>query len=165
MSRNPANRTVAGHVKEGLKNIPKTYQGLYNRPGPMGGAKTVPQNVKLIATGKTSSALNNKISAGNRAKLAALGAASVTPAGPVAAFAMGVNKSVKDKAAAKANAAAPKPAAAPPPKLKIKATAATPPKAPPAPAKRGVVPAAPPKPGAPKIGGSRTPPAAPKPRA
>src|SRR5215813_4835764 len=107
MSKNPANRTVAGHIKEGFKQIPKTYKGLYNQPGPkgIGGARTIPNNVRVIATGKTSPGMPKK-SAGLRAGLAAMGAASVTPAGPIAAFGIGINKSVKEKAAAKAAAIA-----------------------------------------------------------
>jgi hypothetical protein len=152
---NPANRSVGGHIKEGFKNIPTMYKGLYNRP--MEGAKTVPTNLKIIATGKTSSMLDNKAPASTRAKLAAMGALSVTPAGPVAAFAMGVNKSVQQKAAAKAAAraaAVPKPPPAPP-KLKLKTPAPTGavPKAP----VMAVKPGMPPKPGAPKIAATRTP--------
>jgi hypothetical protein len=154
MSKNPANRTVAGHIKEGFKQIPKTYKGLYNQPGPMGGAKTIPNNVRVIATGKTSKNMPQK-SAGLRAGLAAMGAASVTPAGPIAAFGIGVNKSVKEKAAAKAAANAAPAAPAPAPKLKLKPQpgAAHPPAMR---AAAGVVPKAPPKTGF-KIGAGRTP--------
>ena len=152
MSKNPANRTLAGHIKEGFKQIPKTYQGLYNQPGPMGGAKTIPNNVRVIAKGNTAKGMPQK-PASLRAGLAAMGAASVTPVGPIAAFGIGVSKSVKEKAAARANAnaapATPKPA----PTLKIKnptAAPATP---------RGAVPKAPPKTNI-KIGNTRTPAAA-----
>lgn len=128
MSKNPANRNAADHLKQGVKNIKTTYDALYNRKGPGGGATTVPNNVKLIATGRTDAGMP-KQTAKTRVGLAAMGAASVTPVGPVAAFAMGVKKSVndKDKAVARqqANAApATKQPAATGPKLKIKANAA-----------------------------------------
>jgi hypothetical protein len=160
MSKNPANRTIGDHIKEGVKQIPKTYKGLYNQPGPMGGAKTIPNNVRVIATGKTAPGMPKK-SAGLRAGLAAMGAASVTPAGPIAAFGMGINKSVKEKAAARAAANA-APAAPAPPKLKLKnppgAAPNNPPAMPPLPATpratAGAVPKAPPKTGL-KIGGAR----------
>jgi len=107
VSKNPINRGVTDHIKEGLKNIPKTYNTLYNRPGMAEGVGgTVKTNLKVIATGKTSSTLTNKVAPERRAKLAAMGAASVTPLGPVAAFAAGVKKSVDAKADAKAKKAA-----------------------------------------------------------
>jgi hypothetical protein len=129
MSKNPANRTALDHVKQGLKQIPKTYAGLYNRPaGPGGGASTIPSNLRVIVKGNTSPGMP-KIPGATRAKVVAMGAASVTPAGPIAAFAIGVNKSKQAKATAKANIAAAKaaraagPAAAPAAKniaLKVK---------------------------------------------
>lgn len=128
MSKNPANRNAADHLKQGVKNIKTTYDALYNRKGPGGGATTVPNNVKLIATGRTDAEMP-KQSTKTRVGLAAMGAASVTPVGPVAAFAMGVKKSVNDKEKAvarqQANAVAPanKQPANTGPKLKIKATA------------------------------------------
>ena len=101
---NPANRTVADHLKQGVKNIPKMYNTLYGSQGGMSGPK---QMLKVAATGKTSSQLDTKVSAAKRAKIVGMGAASVTPLGPVAAFASGVAKSVKDMNKAKAKAAAP----------------------------------------------------------
>jgi hypothetical protein len=106
MSKHPINRTKLDHVKEGLKNIGGTYQTLYKRPaGPGGGKETIPSNLRVIAKGNTSPGMA-KLPAATRAKVAVMGAASVTPAGPVAAFALGVKKSVKEKAAAKADARA-----------------------------------------------------------
>jgi hypothetical protein len=106
---NPANRTVADHLKQGVKNIPKTYKTLYTDQSGMGGGPKM--NLKVAATGKTASGLGTKASPGTRAKIVAMGTASVTPLGPVAAFASGVAKSVKETSKAKAKAAAP--AAAP----------------------------------------------------
>src|SRR5262249_40931230 len=101
MSKNPANRTVADHLKQGLKNVPGTYKALYNRPtkGLGGGASTVPTNLRVIAKGNTAPGMA-KLPASTRVKVVAMGAASVTPIGPVAAFASGVAKSVKQKTAA-----------------------------------------------------------------
>lgn len=116
---NPANRGVGGHIKEGLKNIPKMYNALYNAPSVPGnknsakiGVKpTVAANVRTIATGKSVPGLPDKAPAGQRVKIAAVGAASITPLGPIAAVGLGIKNSVKAKAAAKA--AAPKPAPKP----------------------------------------------------
>jgi len=101
---NPANRKVADHLKQGVKQIGKTYNALYKSQGGIGGPK---DNIKAIVTGRTSKDMP-KIPAGTRAAAAAMGAASVTPLGPVAAFASGVKKSVVAKADAKAAAKAPK---------------------------------------------------------
>jgi hypothetical protein len=111
-NKKPENRNALDHIKAGVKNIPNTYNTLYNRE--MGGAKTAAQNVRIITKGNTGSGMP-KIAPATRAKLAVMGAASVTPLGPVAAFASGVAKSVEKKAAAKAAATkpAPAPAAAP----------------------------------------------------
>lgn len=107
MSKNPINRGVGDHLKAGLKNVSKTYNTLYNRSAMGEGVGgTVKTNLKIIATGKTSSTLTNKVAPERRAKLAAMGVASVTPLGPVAAFAAGVKKSVDAKADAKAKKAA-----------------------------------------------------------
>lgn len=35
-ANNPANRGVGGHIKEGLKNVLKMYNALYNAKGPNG---------------------------------------------------------------------------------------------------------------------------------
>jgi hypothetical protein len=107
---NPANRGVGGHIKEGLKNIPKMYGALYNAKGPGGGQlgvkNTVAGNVKTVVTGKSSPGLPAKPGS-QRAKIAAVGASSVTPLGPVVAVGLGIAKSVNDK---KAAVAAQKPA-------------------------------------------------------
>ncbi len=97
MAKSPVNRTVGGHIKEGFKNIKTTYKALYNNDAPkdMGGGKnTAKTNVKAITTGKMGS---RTMTAGGRAGLAAIGVASVTPVGPIAAFALGVKKSVKEQ--------------------------------------------------------------------
>ena len=152
MSKNPANRTATDHIKEGLRNIPKTYDTLYNRPkGPGGGLQTVPQNLRVAATGKTGPGMP-KQPAATRAKIVGMGAASVTPLGPVAAFASGVVNSVKSKNAAIAKAKAPK---APPAALKT--AFKKPPVAPAMPAFKAATPSsAAPKPGGAKIGTKRT---------
>lgn len=143
MTKNPANRNVGDHLKEGAKNIKTTYDALYNRKGVGEGVGgTVKNNIKVAATGKTGAGMP-KASPATRAKVVGMGAASVTPLGPVAAFASGVAKSVKQTNAAKAAQNAPKPAtnaaaAAPKTFLKLK-TPATP-------ATGGAAPAAAPKP-------------------
>jgi hypothetical protein len=110
---NPANRGVGGHIKEGLKNVPKVYNALYNakdaRGAKLGVANTVGANVRTVVTGKSSAALPAKPGA-QRAKIAAVGASSVTPLGPIVAVGMGIAKSVADKKAAiaKQNPTAPK---------------------------------------------------------
>lgn len=120
---NPANRGIGGHIKEGLKNVPKMYNALYNAPAVPGnknspkiGVKsTVASNVRTVATGKSAPGLPSKAPAGQRVKIAAVGAASITPLGPLAAVGLGIKNSVKAKADAKAaiKAAAPKVAAKP----------------------------------------------------
>jgi hypothetical protein len=104
MAKRPENRNVLDHLKAGVKNVPKVYQALYNRPGPGGGASTIKNNLKVIAKGKTTSLVSGgkKYSAGVRAGLVGAGAASVTPLGPVVAVGMGIAKSVKDTIKAKA---------------------------------------------------------------
>lgn len=112
---NPANRGIGGHIKEGFKNVPKMYGALYNAKGPAGAklgvGNTVAGNVKTVVTGKSSPGLPAKPGA-QRAKIAAVGASSVTPLGPVVAVGLGIAKSVADKRAAVAAQpkAAPKPA-------------------------------------------------------
>jgi hypothetical protein len=100
---NPANRGVGGHIKEGLKNIPKVYDALYNakdaRGARLGVANTVGANARTVATGKSSPGLPAKPGA-QRAKIAAVGASSITPLGPIVAAGMGIAKSVADKKAA-----------------------------------------------------------------
>lgn len=99
-----ANRGVGDHLKEGLKNIKKTYKNLYNRDGLGGGGKTALTNVKIITTGKVSkSDVNQKFSPGTRAKLAVVGASSVTPLGPIVAVGLGIKKSVEEKKKAQQN--------------------------------------------------------------
>lgn len=88
MSKNPGDRNVGGHIKEGLKNIGTTYKAL---------VKNAPSNVKLIVKGKLNDNVDNKISPGSRAKIAGMGAMGVTPVGPIAAFGLGVKKSVEEK--------------------------------------------------------------------
>lgn len=102
MSKFAHKRTAAGHIKEGLKNIKATYKALYNRPGagPTSGSKTAATNLKIVA-GKEVPGIPRQ-PAKVRAKLGALGAASVTPVGPIAAFAAGVKKSIAEKKADKA---------------------------------------------------------------
>lgn len=102
MSKFAHKRTAAGHIKEGLKNIKATYKALYNRPGagPTSGSKTAATNLKIMA-GKEVPGVPRQ-PAKIRAKLGALGAASVTPVGPIAAFAAGVKKSIAEKKADKA---------------------------------------------------------------
>ena len=91
-----------------MKNVPKMYNTLYNRPaGPGGGASTVPTNIKIAATGRTGKEMP-KQPAATRAKIVGMGALSVTPLGPVAAAVSGVVKSVQAKSQAKANLAAAK---------------------------------------------------------
>lgn len=144
-----ADRGVADHLKAGAKNIKTTYNTLYNRPGPGGGAGTVPMNLKIAAIGKTGKNMP-KAPAATRAKVVGMGALSVTPLGPVAAAVSGVVKSVQAKSQAKANLAAaknPAPAKSAP-TLNIKAP--TKPAAPAA--KVGVKPAAPAPATGPKIG-------------
>ncbi len=103
---NPANRGIGGHIKEGLKNVPKMYDALYNAKTPQGaklGVKnTVSGNVNKVLTGKTSSTATTKTSAGTRAAIVGAGASSVTPLGPIVAIGLGIAKSVKDKKDAKA---------------------------------------------------------------
>jgi translation initiation factor IF-2 len=120
-------RTVADHLKAGVKNVPKMYNTLYNRPaGPGGGASTVPTNIKVAATGRTGKDMP-KVAASTRAKIVGMGALSVTPLGPVAAAVSGVVKSVQAKSQAKANLAAAKTAApASAPKLNTKSAAPAP---------------------------------------
>jgi|GEM_PF-2089144 len=147
MSRNTVpNRTAADHLKQGAKQIKTTYNALYKKTGGVGGPG---QNLKAIVTGKTAPGMP-KIPAGVRAKAAAMGAASVTPLGPVVAFAGGVAKSVKATAAAKAAAKGPKVAPAPQKEIKlaIKKPAAAPAK--PAAPSRPTSPAPMSKPGAAK---------------
>jgi hypothetical protein len=121
-------RTVADHLKAGVKNVPKMYNTLYNRPaGPGGGASTVPTNIKIAATGRTGKDMP-KQPAATRAKIVGMGALSVTPLGPVAAAVSGVVKSVQAKSQAKANLAAaknPAPATSAP-KLAVKTPAPKP---------------------------------------
>src|SRR5262245_18591118 len=98
----PANRGVGGHIKEGVKNIPKTYGALYNAKlgnARAGVAATVTSNVKTVVTGRPGAHVPPK-SGAERAKIAAVGAASVTPLGPVVAVGLGIAKSVNDKKAA-----------------------------------------------------------------
>lgn len=108
MSKNPANRSVAGHIKEGFKNIPKTYKALYNQPkttnpgaSGKGVGKTIKDNVKYIVKGPPKSITQTPQQKKNtnqlRTTTAVMGAASVTPVGPIAAFALGVKKSVADQ--------------------------------------------------------------------
>ncbi|MFA6044597.1 MAG: hypothetical protein WC718_06405 [Phycisphaerales bacterium] len=149
MSKNPANRNVGDHLKEGVKNIKSTYNTLYNRSGPNqmaeGVGGTVKTNLKILATGKTAANMP-KVPTATRAKLGVMGAASVTPLGPVAAFANGVAKSVKQTSAAIAKQNAPKTAPGATPKLNIKspgapASSASAPSAPASGAKPGFAPA------------------------
>jgi hypothetical protein len=131
MSKNPVNRTVGGHIKEGLKNIPKVYKALYNAPTNMnkgapgkGLVTTVKDNVKFIAKGPSKARAmspQQKTQANNmRGNLVGMGVASVTPAGPIAAFALGVKKSIQDKKQAKAQVNAPKVGTKPTVALKLK---------------------------------------------
>lgn len=92
MSKFAHKRGVGGHIKEGLKAVKETYKGLYNSPSQ--GAKTGASNLKAIATGRTAS--GQAVPGATRAKVAAMGVASVTPVGPIAAFAAGVKKSVAE---------------------------------------------------------------------
>ena len=143
---NPANRNALDHAKQGVKQIGKTYKALYTSQGGIGGPK---DNIKAIVTGRTSKH-TPKIPAATRASAAAMGAASVTPLGPVAAFASGVRKSVVAKADAKAAAKAPKVTA---PQKEIKLAIRKPAAAAPAAAKPPARPATPApmnKPGAPR---------------
>jgi hypothetical protein len=99
-----AHRGVGGHLKAGVQNIKNTYKALYNQGGPGGGIKTGATNLKIIATGKPGkSEFDTKFSPGTRAKIAVVGAASVTPLGPLVAIGMGIKKSVDDKKKAKEN--------------------------------------------------------------
>ncbi len=99
-----AKRGVGGHLKAGVQNIKNTYKALYNREGPGGGVKTGATNLKIIATGKPGkSEFDTKFSPGTRAKIAVVGATSVTPLGPLVAIGMGIKKSVDDKKKAKEN--------------------------------------------------------------
>jgi hypothetical protein len=103
---NPANRGIGGHIKEGLKNVPKMYDALYNAKTPQGaklGVKnTVSGNVKKVLTGKSNATAGTKTNAGTRAAIVGAGASSVTPLGPIVAIGLGIAKSVKDKKDAKA---------------------------------------------------------------
>jgi len=91
MSKNPANRGIGDHLKEGLKNIPTTYKALYT-------PSNIKSNVQIIGTGKTSAnKLDNKVPLEKRAKVVGMGAMSVTPVGPIAAFGLGVKKSIDQK--------------------------------------------------------------------
>lgn len=97
MSKNPANRGLGDHLKQGLKNVPKTYKALYNAKG-MGPIQTAKHNVKLIVKGDVvENKEGQKISPGTRAKVAMMGAASITPVGPLAMIADGIKKSVTEK--------------------------------------------------------------------
>lgn len=88
MSKNPANRNVGGHIKEGLKNIGTSYKTMVTQ---------APSNVKLMVKGKLNDKVDSKISPGSRAKILGMGALGVTPVGPIAAFGLGVKKSVDQK--------------------------------------------------------------------
>jgi hypothetical protein len=99
-----AQRGVGGHLKAGVQNIKNTYKALYNREGPGGGAKTGATNLKIIATGKAGKTdVGKKFSPSTRAKIAVVGATSVTPLGPLVAIGMGIKKSIDDKKKAKEN--------------------------------------------------------------
>ena len=103
---NPANRGIGGHIKAGLKNVPKMYDALYNAKdgsgAKLGVKNTVTGNVKKVLTGKSNSQVATKTNAGTRAAIAGAGASSVTPLGPLVAIGLGIAKSVKDKKEAKA---------------------------------------------------------------
>ena len=127
MSKSPQNRNALGHVKEGLKNIPKVYKALYNAPKTdkpdapgKGLVRTVKDNVKFVAKGsphRIQTPTQKKETNTMRKNVVGMGIASVTPAGPIAAFAMGVKKSIAEKKSAKA----PTPTVTKPvPTLKIK---------------------------------------------
>lgn len=94
-------RTGAGHIKQGFKAVKETYKALYNNK--TAGAKTGANNLKAVVTGRTAD--GKVVPKAARAKVGALGAASVTPIGPIAAFAMGVKKSVKEAKDDRAKAA------------------------------------------------------------
>lgn len=97
MSKNPANRGLGGHIKEGLKNIPKTYKALYNAKD-MGPIQTAKHNVKLIVKGDVNEQKEGKkITVGQRVKVATMGALSITPAGPLAMLGDGIKKSIDQK--------------------------------------------------------------------
>ncbi len=99
-----AQRGVGGHLKAGVQNIKNTYKALYNREGPGGGAKTGATNLKIVATGKAGKTdVGKKFSPSTRAKIAVVGATSVTPLGPLVAIGMGIKKSIDDKKKAKEN--------------------------------------------------------------
>ncbi len=145
MSKNPINRTAVDHIKEGFKNIPKVYKALYNQPKTdakgapgKGVGATIKDNVKYVVQGP----MKNRVmtpqqkTADNktRATVVGMGAASVTPVGPIAAFAVGVKKSIQAqnkaisnkpvKGTAQVGIMTPKGATTPPNSLKLK----TPPK-------------------------------------
>jgi hypothetical protein len=98
VSKQPQDRGLGDHLKEGLKNIPKTYKALYNA-NHMGPLNTAKGNLKIITTGKVVSGTdgNNKVPALKRAKIAGMGALSVTPLGPIASVVDGISKSVTEK--------------------------------------------------------------------
>jgi hypothetical protein len=131
MSKSTAKRGVGGHIKEGFKNIPKVYNVLYNAPkttnvnGPSKGVvKTVKDNVKFVAKGpsknRTLTPEQRTQATKQRVGIVGMGVASVTPVGPVAAFALGVKKSIADKKNAKAQLNAPQGGTKPTVGLKIK---------------------------------------------
>lgn len=90
MSKNPANRGIGDHLKEGLKNIPKSYKTLYT-------PSNAKEHVKIIAKGRIGDVDSDKVPLQKRAKLLGLGAMSVTPLGPIAAFGAGIKGSVDKK--------------------------------------------------------------------
>ncbi|MBI1189672.1 MAG: hypothetical protein GC200_03200 [Tepidisphaera sp.] len=98
MSKQPQDRGLGDHLKEGLKNIPKTYKALYNA-NHLGPVQTAKGNLKIITTGSMVSGSDgsNKVPALKRAKIAGMGALSVTPLGPIASVVDGISKSVSEK--------------------------------------------------------------------
>lgn len=104
-------KNVGKDIKAGFKNIPQMYKSLYKAGPTVSSKDTVKANIRTIVKGKPTSAAPAKQTPGTRARVAIAGVTSVTPIGPITAFALGVQKSKNDRAKAKARQQAPRPRA------------------------------------------------------
>jgi len=100
-----AMKHAAADIKAGFKNVPTMYKTLY-KPNPgQTSAQHTKSMLKVIGTGRAHAG-GQVTTPANRARLAVAGATSVTPLGPVTAFALGVRQSRENRATAKAAKAA-----------------------------------------------------------
>lgn len=95
-------KNVGKDIKAGFKNIPAMYKALYKADPRQKSIDTVKGNLRIIGTGKSHPGAENKHTPGTRARIAVAGVTSVTPIGPITAFALGVQKSKNARAEAKA---------------------------------------------------------------